>query len=96
MIEIEFEAPRGSRILRSRFSGITTFHSDPTAPFLWWDGKQWVDQPVSGSSNFSGCNSYKAFLRHLKKHQEKLKTYEVVLVSRYIGYNVTATFKEDN
>jgi hypothetical protein len=32
----------------------------------------------------------------LKKHQEKLKTYEVVLVSRYIGYNVTATFKEDN
>lgn len=88
--EIHFEAPMGLRILRSRFTGITTYTREMGAPFLWWDGKRWVDRAVSGSSNFAPCRSYKAFLRHLDRHYEELKGYEVVLVHRYIGFNVTA------
>ena len=88
--EMHFEAPMGLRILRSRFIGITTYTRDFGAPFLWWDGNRWVDRAVSGSSNFARCRSYKAFLRHLDRRYEELKGYEVVLVSRYIGHNITA------
>lgn len=92
MTRVEFEAPVGLRILRSRFSGITTYTLNPEAPYLWWDfdNKRWVDRAVPGSSSHAPCRSYKAFLRHIKKHHEMLKGYEVVLFSRYVGYNISA------
>lgn len=92
MTELVFEAPVGLRILRSRFHGVTTWHTNDDQPSLWWSfaERRWINRSVPGSSNYAPCGSYKAFLRHLKKHQEQLKGYEVVLVSRYIGYNVTA------
>lgn len=90
MINFEFEAPLGHRILKSHFMWITTFKKNVDLPSLWWDGKQWTATPTSGYSNCASCHSYKAFQRHMKKHQESLKGYEVVLVSRYIGYNILA------
>ena len=90
--ELHFEAPMGQRILRSRFMGIATFCAEDE-PSLWWDGERWVhynaphEKPLTSRAP---CRSYKAFLRHLKKHQEELRGYEVVLVSRYVGYSITA------
>lgn len=92
MTRLHFEAPIGQRILRSRFMWITTFGGDEP---LWWDGKQWTTSPTSGYSNCATCHSYKAFLRHLKKHKESLKGYEVVLVHRYIGFNIVAVEDTD-
>lgn len=88
-----FEAPWRQRILRNRFIGITTFsireEGDKYHP-LWWDGKCWSENPNGAASSHAPCRSYRAFRRHLKKHQESLKGYEVVLVNRYIGHNITA------
>ncbi len=90
---IHFEAPVGQRILRNRFMGVTTFslESEDKYHSLWWDGKQWSEEAPCNASSHAPVRSYKAFLRHLKKHQEQLRGYEVILVSRYKGYNITAT-----
>jgi hypothetical protein len=90
-----FEAPLGQRILNSRFIGITTFTRDKDQPPLWWCYKtrRWVTSIVDatdGASTFAPCRSYKAFERHLKKHVAELEGYEVILVSRFDGYNVNA------
>lgn len=87
-----FEAPLGQRILRSRFTGITTFSIEAEGKYhsLWWDGERWSENAPSAASSHAPCRSYKAFLRHLDRHYEELKGYEVVLVHRYIGFNVTA------
>ena len=80
----------GLRILRSRFMWITTFPRESGTPYLWWDGEKWTATPTKGYGNCTSCRSYKAFLRHLNRHYEELKGYEVVLVHRYIGFNITA------
>lgn len=85
-MEITFEAPRGQRLLRRYFMGITTFDG------LWWcfETKRWVDdvRKASGSaSSHAPCKSYRAFLRHIRKHPE-LKGREVILVSRFIGNDI--------
>jgi hypothetical protein len=43
MMNIMFEAPRGKRILRSPFMGITVFRND-YQPSLWWcyATRKWV------------------------------------------------------
>lgn len=92
-MKIEFEAPLGERILRRRSIGITTFPTDSEQPGLWWsyEKRQWTEEPIGGGySTHCDCSSYKAFLRHLKKHKEQLKGYEVILVSRYVGHDITA------
>ena len=79
-MKIEFQAPRGSRFLRRYIIGITTFGG------LWWcfETKRWVDdvrKAPGRASNYAPCRTYKAFLRHVRKHPE-LKGHEVILVSR--------------
>jgi hypothetical protein len=92
---IGFQVGLRKRILNSRFMGITTFTRDNDQPPLWWCYKtrKWVtstlDLPEGGSTHAS-CRSYKAFERHLKKHVAELEGYEVVLESRFHGYNITA------
>ena len=77
-MEITFQAPIGQRILRRYIMGITTFDG------LWWcyETKRWVEEPKCNASTHAPCKSYKAFLRHIRKHPE-LKGYEVILVSRF-------------
>lgn len=84
---ITFEAPVGTRILRGPFFGITTFGGEQS---LWWDGKRWSTEPKGPCWTHANCGSYKAFLRHLKKHSKELHGYEVVLVSRFVGHDITA------
>jgi hypothetical protein len=92
-MNITFEAPHGQRILRCWFMGITTFRNDDQ-PSLWWCNatRKWVtarsSMPMGGSSH-APCKSYRAFLRHLRKHPE-LKDYEVILVSRFHDNNIIA------
>jgi hypothetical protein len=92
-MNITFEAPKGQRILRRWFMGITVFRNDDQ-PSLWWcfQTKKWVTANMmtpAGVSTHSDCKSYRAFLRHLRKHPE-LKGYEVILVSRYRDNNIIA------
>lgn len=80
---ISFQAPLGQRILRRHILGITTFDG------LWWcyETKRWVEEPKGDASTHAPCKSYKAFLRHIRKHTE-LKGREVVLVSRFRGNDI--------
>jgi ubiquinone/menaquinone biosynthesis C-methylase UbiE len=92
-MNITFEAPLGQRILRNRFTGITVF-GESSQPFLWWchATRKWVtsNTPMpQGGSTHADCKSYRAFLRHLRKHPE-LKGYEVYLVSRFRDNNIIA------
>lgn len=98
-MKIEFESPLGQRILRRRSIGITTFPIDSKyrTHSLWWnyEKRQWSEDTTGGGySSHCECGSYKAFLRHLKKHKEQLKGYEVILVSRFWGHNITAFMDE--
>lgn len=96
-MKIEFEAPLGQRILRRRSIGITTFPINKQSRSLWWnyEKRQWSENTGGGGySSHCDCDSYKAFLRHLKKHKEQLKGYEVILVSRFWGHNITAFVDE--
>ena len=88
----EFEAPVGTRILSSRFIGITTLHLE-----YWWSyqHKKWLpiaQQGDEGASSTVHCNSFKAFKRHLKHHHELIYAEKVILVSRFIGHNITARY----
>jgi hypothetical protein len=90
-----WDASYGQRILNSRFIGITTFTINQEQSRLWWCYKtrRWVTliyTPTSDLSTHAPCKSYKAFERHLKKHAAELYGYEVILVSRFEGHDVTA------
>ncbi len=92
-MNITFEAPIGQRIFRSWFMGITVFCNDDQ-PSLWWcyATHKWlpITTPMPlGASSHAECNSYRAFLRHLRKHPE-LKGYEVILVSRFHDNDIIA------
>jgi hypothetical protein len=90
----EFQAPVGSRILNSRFIGVTNYYGD-----LWWshEHKKWLplfEVGNEGASNFADCRSFKAFKKHLKRHPELKEADFVVLVSRFIGHNIAARWEE--
>lgn len=79
-MKITFQAPLGQRYLRRWIIGITSFDG------IWWcyETKRWIadlkDAPGDASTH-APCKSYKAFLRHIRKHPE-LKGHEIILVSR--------------
>ena len=60
----------------------------------WWnyDQRKWLPDPSGACSNAKGCKTLKAFKRHLRKHPE-LKGQEVILCSRYVGYDITANWE---
>ena len=94
MWHFEFEAPVGTRILSSRFFGITHFSLQD----LWWSYtyNKWL--PLSecngNCSNTNHIRSFKAFKRHLRKHPELRSCGEVVLQSRYVGHSIKAYWRE--
>ncbi len=93
-MQITFEAEHGCRILRRHWFGIAVHRRDDQPP-LWWcyETRKWVDdtRKLKGNgSSMAPCHSYKAFLRHLRKHPE-LAGYDVEFVSRYVGFHIHAT-----
>lgn len=94
-----FEAPHGYTIKSSRFMWITHFDASID---LWWSDKlqKWaslteLQDNNSDATNGASCRSFKAFKRHLRKHPELKQVEEVVLVSRFVGYNITARWVEE-
>ena len=85
-----FDAPKGTRILRSRFIGITFFALD-----LWWsyEHKKWLPMAecgVKGASSTVRCHSFKAFKSHLRRHPELQTGETITLASRFGGYDIHA------
>lgn len=95
MWHVEFDAPVGTRILSSRFFGITQF-SDAD---LWWSYtyKKWLSsEKCNGNcSSHKRVGSFKAFRRHLRKHPELQACDEVVLVSKFVGHNIRAFWRDE-
>lgn len=107
-MEIIFEAPKGTRILRGRrnFCGIHIQWKEGEP--LWWDreSRRWMTheqwkrswltneqgkgRSSAGCTSHAPCRSYKAFLRHLRRHADVLRGHEVTLVSRFLGHSVIA------
>ena len=78
-----FDAPPNERILK-RFIGVHLHESQ-----LWWsyEKRKWVplkELGCKGGSSTAPCNTFKAFKRHVKKHNLKSAT----LVSRFVGNNI--------
>jgi hypothetical protein len=85
-----FDAPKGTRILRSRFHGITQFSMD-----LWWsyEHKKWLPMAecgVKGACTTVPCRSFKAFKSHLRRHPELQTGETVTLASRFGGHDIHA------
>ena len=90
-----FEAPKGSRILRRGFFGISMFEGD-----LWWSHqhKKWLplgECGVEGASSTAPCRSFKAFKSHLRRHPELQTGVRVHLSSRFVGYDVSAIWSKE-
>ena len=94
MWHFEFDAPIGTRILSSRFFGITQFANAD----LWWSHsyKKWLTlkQCNGNCGSTRHTRSFKAFKRHLRKHPELQACGEVVLVSRFVGHNIRAFWRD--
>lgn len=100
--KFEFEQPPGARILSGRFFGVCHFgHAQDDFVDLWWcdDLRRWG--PLDELNDMYSCcthapvRSFKAFKRHLRKHPELKKVEEVILVSRFIGYNIKARWIDE-
>ena len=90
-----FEAPKGTRILRSRFHGISTFSLD-----LWWsyEYEKWLPLHKCGGKGATStvpCRSFKAFKSHLKRHPELRYAGRVFLGSKFKGHDVVACWSEE-
>lgn len=95
-MRITFEAPNGHRILRHGFWGITTHATEGASTDLWWsyEKKAWVDGVHPHCSSHAPCKSFKAFLKHIRKHPE-LRGRRVIFVSRYVGHNISVEVTHD-
>ena len=84
-MKLKYEARKGTRI-NYRFMGFTTFENG------WWfnnNTNKWEQNPKAGEKGYSSyrdCRTVKAFRRKLKSAP---KGVEFILVSRWVGYNVT-------
>ena len=89
-----FEAGKPNR-LRRYFMDATVW--DRQEPTMWWsyEFEKFVpdgDEGTSGASSHSPrIRTLRAFKRFLRRHPE-LQGRQVLLVNRYIGFNVTATY----
>lgn len=92
-----FDAPVNSRIFSRGFIGVTHF----ATAHLWWNPYRRVwETPESMLGNevctsTAQCNSFKAFKRHLRKHPKLKELDEVILISRFIGYDIRARWVEE-
>ena len=84
-MKIKYEAKVNTRI-NYRFMGITTFEDG------WWfdhNIRRWSKNPKAGKEGYGShqpCRTMKAFRRKLKKAP---KGVEFILVSRWVGHNIT-------
>ena len=90
-----FDAPKGTRILRSRFHGITSLSMD-----LWWsyEHKKWLPMAecgTKGACTTVPCRSFKAFKSHLRRHPELQTGETITLASRFGGYDIHARWSEE-
>lgn len=90
-LKITFSADPGNRVLK-RFYGITVYGD------LWWnsDLKKWTSGDIVSHGSFSShapCRSYKAFLRHLRKHREDLMGFRIKLESWFVGQDILAEYE---
>lgn len=90
---MEFRAKKGRRLCKEYF-GIEV----PDSDVCWWirELKKWatiqeVRESGKSYSNFCRCNTVRAFRRHLKWYGVKGTKY--ILVSKYVGYDVSAYAK---
>lgn len=96
---IVFDAPVGQRILNSGFHGIRVMSPDISSEIdvpCWWSQahRRWYrsnDTFTIGMSltNFKECNSFKAFIRHIRNHPELLR-FDLKLESKYENHDVYA------
>jgi len=92
--EFKFQAENGSRAMR-QFDVVQIYYK-PDQPGLWYypSKKLWLAGCTDSCQNFDRQpKTFKAFKRYLNKHPE-LRGYEVVLVSKWAGYDITAEWKE--
>ena len=100
MWKFEFEQPAGARILSGRFFGVCHWNPSNRDIDLWWGESERRWAPFDELHNMDVCcthapvHSFKAFKRHLRKHPELKLVEEVVLVSRFVGYNIKARWVE--
>ncbi len=91
MWTFEFEAPYGDQCKKLGWM-ITTRNIDN----CWWsdDERLWKDNVKGGDhGSHTRCKTFKAFQRHLRKHPElQVEGAEVILVSRYKGYDIKANW----
>jgi hypothetical protein len=90
-----FDAPKGKRILRSRFIGITHFSME-----LWWsyEHKKWLPMDecgVQGASSTAPCRSFKAFKSHLRRHPELQTGATITLASWFGGHDIHARWSKE-
>ena len=90
-----FEAPKGTRILSSRFHGISTFDLG-----LWWsyEYEKWLplhECGTKGATSTVPCRSFKAFKGHLRRHPELEAAGRVFLGSRFKGYDIVACWSQE-
>jgi hypothetical protein len=90
-----FEAPKGTRILSSRFHGISTFSLE-----LWWsfEYEKWLplhECGKKGATSTDPCRSFKAFKSNLRRHPELAAAGRVFLGSRFKGYDIVACWSQE-
>lgn len=91
---LDFEAPARSRILGRDYMWVTVDWNEGT---LWWDhsAREWITDEVRRErrtccSSSAPCRSYKAFKRHLGRHEKTLRGRTVFLPLRWVGHEITA------
>jgi hypothetical protein len=68
---------------------------------LWWSEhfQKWMPLKDAltdgGASNTASCRSFKAFKRASTKAPELREVGEVTLISRFVGYSITAKWIEE-
>jgi hypothetical protein len=81
-MKLKYKAKRKSRI-NYNFMGFTTFENG------WWfshNTNKWEQKPEAEYSSHQDCKTVKAFRRKLKSAP---KGVEFILVSRWVGHDVT-------
>lgn len=100
--KIEFDAQPGRRV-KSRFLGITSFDarvywSSPLKRWVTVEEARKIGDAAYPIGSHAPCRSYRAFLRHLRKHKELIEQEvpTLLLASRWapdedgVGADITA------
>jgi len=89
---------------RDKIQGLRVFlwisHRGKETPWYSYQHKKWVSDTnsdvfgVMGGSNTYGCSTFRHFRKHLDSHPELRTQGDIVLVSRFLGFNVIARWEE--